>query len=311
MSFFNKKEDVIDIKLTQYGKLLLAKGVFKPASYRFFDDGVLYDALHAGIVENQNDSEARIKEAQHPRTQYIFKGAETKLAQLHEAQQEGEIPPELADILPDNDERENALRYNLSTNTLANQEASYLKVEAYGSPLTGSLQYYSGSNVPQNIPQLTCDATYEVSRETEPYPEEMEESFFSEDYINNTVTFADGTTFSLEEEYMLFDLQELGTSRDSENFEISVYEIVPGTATDDEEILIPIYHGDDANPLTDIENYFEILLDSQIPYHLLQQLTSGDVGRRGVFNRPYGASEWAVSPRDVYDTGIPDFEDCD
>ncbi len=310
MSFFNKKEDVIDIKLTQYGKLLLAKGVFKPASYRFFDDGVLYDALHAGIVENQNDSEARIKEVQHPRTQYIFKGAETKLAQLHEPLQEDEIPLELADILPDNDERENALRYNLSTNTLANQEASYLKVEAYGSPLTGSLQYYSGSNVPQNIPQLTCDATYEVSREEILNPEHLDEVYLSEDYMENTVIFRDAV-FSLKEEYMLFDLQELGTSRDSDNFEISVYEIVPGTATDDEEILIPIYHGDDSNPLTDVDNYFDILLDSEIPYHLLQQLTSGDVGRRGLFNSPYGVPEWALSPRDIYDTGIPDFEDCD
>ena len=310
MSFFNKKEDVIDIKLTQYGKLLLSKGGFKPVSYRFFDDGVLYDAAHAGIVENQNRAEERIKESQYPRTQYIFKGAETKLDQLHEAQSDTELPPELVDILPDNDERENALRFNLSTNTMGNQETSYLRVDAYGSPLTGSLQYYSGSNVPQIIPQLTCEATYTVSREEIPNPERLEEVYLSEDYMEGSLVFTNAV-YTLEEEYMLFDLHELNTSRDNDNFEVSVYEIVSGSATADEEILIPMYHGDPNNPLSDVTNYFEILFDTQIPGHLLDQLIAGEVGRRGLFNRSMGTVPGSVTIRDIYQTGIPDTEGCD
>ena len=44
MEFFNKKQDVIKVELTGYGKNLLSKGVFKPVYYAYSDDGVLYDA---------------------------------------------------------------------------------------------------------------------------------------------------------------------------------------------------------------------------------------------------------------------------
>ena len=38
MAFFNKKEEVMDIELTQYGKYLLSQGKFKPVFYAFFDE---------------------------------------------------------------------------------------------------------------------------------------------------------------------------------------------------------------------------------------------------------------------------------
>ena len=45
MEFFDKKQDVMDIQLTSYGKHLLSKGLFKPTYYAFSDDGVMYDNL--------------------------------------------------------------------------------------------------------------------------------------------------------------------------------------------------------------------------------------------------------------------------
>jgi hypothetical protein len=65
--FLNKKEQVIDFRLTPYGKYLISVGVFKPIYYSFFDDGVLYDGAYAGITESQNDIDARIKK----NTQYL------------------------------------------------------------------------------------------------------------------------------------------------------------------------------------------------------------------------------------------------
>ena len=44
MEFFNKKEEVLEIKLTNYGKDRLAAGQLNPTYYAFFDDDVLYDA---------------------------------------------------------------------------------------------------------------------------------------------------------------------------------------------------------------------------------------------------------------------------
>ena len=61
MALFNKKEDVIEIQLTQYGKHLLSKGKFKPVSYAFFDDDILYDGKYAGVTEEQNDVQERIE----------------------------------------------------------------------------------------------------------------------------------------------------------------------------------------------------------------------------------------------------------
>ena len=62
MTFFNRKEDVLDIQITQFGKHLLSKGVFKPVYYAFFDDDLLYDGEFGGFSEHQNNIEDRIKE---------------------------------------------------------------------------------------------------------------------------------------------------------------------------------------------------------------------------------------------------------
>ena len=62
MSFFNKKEDVIEIQLTQYGKHLLSKGEFKPTHYTFFDDDIIYDSQYSGFTEEQNSTESRIQQ---------------------------------------------------------------------------------------------------------------------------------------------------------------------------------------------------------------------------------------------------------
>lgn len=62
MSFFNSKEEVLDIELTRFGKLLLSRGLFKPAYYSLHDDDVLYDADYAGVVENTNYAEIRIQD---------------------------------------------------------------------------------------------------------------------------------------------------------------------------------------------------------------------------------------------------------
>ena len=76
MEFFNRKEEVLEIQLTQDGKRLLSLGKFKPAYYAFFDDDVLYDSEMGGVLETQNESEDRIEEVPRIKTQYNFKGLE-------------------------------------------------------------------------------------------------------------------------------------------------------------------------------------------------------------------------------------------
>lgn len=71
-TYFNKKEEVINLELTQYGKYLLSKGKLRPVYYSFFDDDVLYDGAHGGVAENQNDIVTRIKDTPNLKVVYDF-----------------------------------------------------------------------------------------------------------------------------------------------------------------------------------------------------------------------------------------------
>ena len=42
--FFNKKEEMLEVQLTEYGKYLLSMGKLDPAYYAFFDDEILYNS---------------------------------------------------------------------------------------------------------------------------------------------------------------------------------------------------------------------------------------------------------------------------
>ena len=58
----NKKEQVLDIKMTPYGEFLLSQGQFKPEYYSFYDDNILYESQYAGYADVQNNIEPRTQE---------------------------------------------------------------------------------------------------------------------------------------------------------------------------------------------------------------------------------------------------------
>ena len=60
MEFFNQKEEVLDVQLTEYGKYLLSIGQLRPEYYAFFDDDILYDVSGSGFTEDQNNANPRI-----------------------------------------------------------------------------------------------------------------------------------------------------------------------------------------------------------------------------------------------------------
>lgn len=64
MTFFNRKEEVLELKLTRIGRQKLSTGEFKPAYYEFLDEDVLYDRKNfaTGSSEEQNEIKKRIKE---------------------------------------------------------------------------------------------------------------------------------------------------------------------------------------------------------------------------------------------------------
>ena len=60
-TFFNKKEEVIDIELTPYGRHKFSLGEFYPHYYSFYDHGILYEGTYGRITETQNNIVSRIK----------------------------------------------------------------------------------------------------------------------------------------------------------------------------------------------------------------------------------------------------------
>ena len=65
MNYFNQTEEVLEIKLTPYGKALYSVGKFNPKYYSFSDEGVVYNV--SGITgssgylsEEQNETNGRI-----------------------------------------------------------------------------------------------------------------------------------------------------------------------------------------------------------------------------------------------------------
>ena len=79
MSFFDRKEQVLDLQLTQHGKRLLSQGKLKPVFYAFYDDDVLYDSSFGGNAEGQSEAQTRIQEAVRNIAQHNLEGVESKI----------------------------------------------------------------------------------------------------------------------------------------------------------------------------------------------------------------------------------------
>jgi len=61
--FFDRKEEVIDLKLTRHGRYLFSRGKLKPEYYAFFDDDIIYDGAYGpDPAEDQNNIVKRIRE---------------------------------------------------------------------------------------------------------------------------------------------------------------------------------------------------------------------------------------------------------
>ena len=85
MEFFDTKEEVLDVELTQYGKKLLSLGKLKPQLYAFFDDDIIYDSDYsAGNYdgnshgEYQSDIVPRIMTTPRIKSQHNLFGIDSK-----------------------------------------------------------------------------------------------------------------------------------------------------------------------------------------------------------------------------------------
>tara|TARA_R100000008_G_C3585837_1_gene172199 strand:+ start:1181 stop:2218 length:1038 start_codon:yes stop_codon:yes gene_type:complete len=315
MTFFNRKEEVLDIQLTQFGKHLLSKGRFKPYYYAFFDDDVLYDAKFGGITtEIQNETETRIKE-ETPRmkTQYVFSGIESEISRDLQAQRERAVLddsldrnlPVLTTIQPEAD-----LHYSnatpLGSAKVGSNKHTAWRVNFLKGELSGSTDVQTNTKQPvQTIPQLNTEVLYRTFVRQEA---EMEVPHLHDD---NEFSFDDGTFIDMEEDVIVLEIEEANTFLANSEFEIEIFKVEDeysnGQLTG-REILIPLKFQDDigksyditenniyvprrpseemAPPVdrTNVEYFLDMDFDSQIDQQLMCQLKPADK-TQGLFSR--------------------------
>ena len=198
MTFFNKQEEVMEIKLTQFGKYQLSRGSFEPIFYRFFDDDIIYDTEHINTTEEQNDSEPRIKETIRLRGQTIIDpvGKTFYNETLSISREERGVFMPLS-IVQDPVSRDKILKYPISNMSYNKIDLPYIYANFPGSKIKnkGSLEYDKVGR----IPQINIEKTFAIHRR-QTFNAPGERLFDSETYIalnKDEILFNDGTELIL------------------------------------------------------------------------------------------------------------------
>lgn len=262
-SFLDKKERVLDVQLTEYGKHLLSKGEFNPEYYAFFDDDVIYDIEYAGITETQNSASARIKEQPQLSTPSLFHGGETEIVKVNsfirlgETYEDGRQKNANSPMVQPTAEKQYAISAPLGTMTLEDQTRPAWAINVLQGEISGTSAAKSGNHPTMSIPQLDLeDIVYEIRVKQGELPgqEDDQSTFFEGDPrepgqeadLNLLIRkFSDGTYIEVKDDFLLLEVGELFTELRKDQFDIEVYEIttdapVSGSGAD-REVLIPLY----------------------------------------------------------------------
>ena len=306
MTFFNKKEDIIKIELTPYGRSLLSQGRLKPFYYSFYDDDILYDSDKAGFSESNANSRGRILTGSvslKPITNN--KGVETNLNSM---------------VLL---EHENYLPYPIGTckhteNKSAAWNATFLSNEISSSNAVMS----SSTTTTLNIPQINCEVEYKMqiisgnrARET------------SVDNLQNSILLDGDYRLNLEEEDVLIYLLEENGFKHKNSFQVQVYlydeveekvqklkffkeeqRIKNGILNTSVDHLRTLYH--EPSP-EEVEYYFELNLDNEIAN---ENICNGirNLKKKDIFvDLEYDCVDRDKLTPNIYKSSIGDVEDCD
>ena len=257
MTFFNKKEEVLDIQLTQFGKQLLSIGKFKPVYYAFFDSNILYDGDHGEITEVQNDIEGRIQEnTPQLKTQHAFSGRATDYTLIVDSitdDERLELPEVDRVRIQSTPEKHFSLVNPLGDSDFQSRMAPNWKIVfldgEYANTasffLTGSnplLPNIVGSYPDLQIPQISMNVTYtaKVLAPADAADEQANIGILNQfnvqndnepDPIESSITFQDGSRVDINfkdgNRDLLLMVEENGVTFEKENFEIEVYIIEP------------------------------------------------------------------------------------
>jgi hypothetical protein len=268
MTYFDDKEEVINLELTPYGKMLLSKGNFKPYYYSFFDDSIIYDSNYMSIEETQNYTQTRILN-------------DTPSTKAQSVVSTVDVNPKILDGVKNVDK--NNINFLPLGNSSNNSEyaPAWNIVFISGTLLTS--EKYDNDNLP--IPQLNLQKVnffIQIVKDGLEIPKD----YF---YLTSYETEKGFYDYYVLENDLLLDVSELNTDNLLENFDVEVYleesdfkadASLPQTKWKQLHFAKPIVYVKD-NLLLDkpentndidsldtntdyVEHYFNILIDNEI-----------------------------------------------
>jgi hypothetical protein len=284
MEFFNKKEEVLDVQLTEYGKQLLGRGMLKPVYYAFFDDDVLYnigacaDTETTQLTENQNETGPRIQyDTPRLKIQNQTTSAERRVTQF--------LVTEGTSLATISVNSQPTAEEHARRNQQQYAEQQYLTTHIVGSsalnspynpawqlsilsePIITSAATYLEEELPgrsadndrtiiRNIPQIDITIDYETYFSDSP----LLESAIT-DRLDNT-----GVFLALRDNYLMLELIENNTDFEKENFDIEVFQQNNGPSAGTwTQISFASPGSEFSSPTTEnVEYYMNILVDEEI-----------------------------------------------
>ncbi len=296
MSFLNKKEQVLDIELTQYGKYMLSKGRLRPAFYIFSDDEILYNVDYAGgTKEKDKETSKRIqKETQRMVALYEHDGVESRILNLngHDvrkirghgylAQKSDRVEKIPVNQLYGTDfskeekmglDDRNLVRNFLGRSSLGEQDVPNWSIDSL---LDGNLNDVNISSSSPNIgikrPVLRYEIDYNFNVEK---IGSSQKGFISEDYdfltgFEKEIIFKDNVRVVVDDGKLLLSVIEKNVPYEKLNFDYSFYEVLESKKNNKaknviEEELRKLYFKsfDPSSPpvIDEVERYFSVSED--------------------------------------------------
>jgi len=318
MEFFNKKQEVLEVKLTPYGRYKLSKGVFKPAYYAFFDEGIIYNSAFTGgdntstqvtVTEGQNSIEPRIQDdTPSTKTLNVFTGIQT--AQSASAAIIRAIFKEDRTLLDDPLFMDPGAIYNrqelqyvqdridfftkpLGRSRLNSNKQPAWAVTARHGEISSSLSFYTSSAGIEKIPQIDIAIKYRTyaaaiedwSPALADSPEYTDEALTQQHNVHNiqaitTTIKPDGTYVVISPEDLIIQITEKNVDFNKENFDIEVY-LSSSTLFGN---LLPLKFNDDSAAIhtnTEVPYYLTLEVDNEISNDLLRQANIEDFSALG------------------------------
>ncbi len=314
MTFFNKKEDVLKIELTPYGRSLLSNGKLMPKYYAFFDDDIIYDIQFGGDTEDQIDIKNRIlDDTPRLRPQRDLVSPESQLSAFEREE--------------DSSRPFSKIAMNYLTEPLGTSDGTYIEAPSWNlSFLLGEISHVSSSietdtSHRKRIPQVetTLEYTMEIRNQRDDSPVRGREVSPN---VPVSSVFQDGTYINLLDEQIICKiLEEKGfLQKDGLEMEVFLYEENEETpkklkfAPREKTVVDGMLVEDDIAAINTTPDYVEYWLnietDSGIPDSEIckgvQNLKAQDI----LVDVDVVCPDLEGVDFDIYRTRVTDVEDC-